>query len=305
MLGKSPRQIMRDVASGKLPAAGGGRGVPYSFDVAALRAVAGNAAGIELLARARHGWSSGAMSSAVLFYFQQPEDSPLGSIMLQEGLPPLSAVSVEVRTWAHRTGGRLTLKETRFLAAVFVASYSPVVNPNPKKRDVFRDTLAALGLVEGKRDVETMVYFITALCQGDREGVRRATAYTQRGKGDSLPIPIHPTASDPARFPELNVVQTALLDYTRAAARRDRLQGKEKPSGPAVAELLGVSRQHVGRLWQGVRRKLGRDGVAELLRVFGWETARQIPRYMKPTRRAGRVKPPPPQTVSLPLAPRA
>ena len=269
ILGKSPRQIMRDIAAGKLPASGGGRGVPYWFDLAALRGLASNAPAVELLARVRWGFESRHLGAGFLFYFKEPPGSPYSAVMLDASLPPVSAVPPPVMSWARRLGDILTPQEMQFFAALFVAVEFPAMNPDPRKGDAFRDMLAAVGHIDSHRNRAAVVYLIDSITRGDRPAVERATEGTR------------PTKADPARFPELAAVRGALHAYGKRARHRDRTQGKEKPTGPALASILGVSRPWVAVLWRAVKHKLGKPGVAELLGVFGWVSAQELPRFMK------------------------
>jgi hypothetical protein len=144
--GKSPRQIMRDVKAGKLPARGGGRGVPLTFDRADVERLRGGSARAEMLARIVTGYQRNfwqdwrnekVFDGRGGYRIRQAEG---GKCNLADLLRPEDAGTVAFwRAHCQRRGIRVPTDHLRQTARDGAAAYAAIF---PRVQDVPADVLS-------------------------------------------------------------------------------------------------------------------------------------------------------------------
>lgn len=132
-LGKCPRQVRRFVASGQLPATGGGRGVALVFDRADVRAFKARVAyaprrawkgrvDAEGLARIAHALkldpAGNSYMARGLLALWQVKRSRASAIV--NSMPPVEKVPPSTIAWAQGVAEKLSPAETDFVAAMFI-----------------------------------------------------------------------------------------------------------------------------------------------------------------------------------------
>ncbi|HMP71771.1 MAG TPA: helix-turn-helix domain-containing protein [Kiritimatiellia bacterium] len=280
-LGKSPRQIRRYIESGKIPASGGGHGVPYLFDRAAVaafkRALSDKTqfrqrkewSGVidaETLGRIIHGvglkQSNPALSwvpwfeSSMLWKWSQTGNQTSVEVALRHCFPPPESIPADVALWVQFIAPRLSPLEMDYIAAMFIAVANPSRTYSTYERDIYGQALAAIA----DRNEADLMRFVRAYESGDVEALRRWCFGYKASTGKDIP----------PDFPEVYpIAQDILLSSAHKFGKDQRDKGRGNPSGNMIAKLLGIHRFQGARIIERLRGKLGRHDVGALFVFMG------------------------------------
>lgn len=270
ILGKSTRQVMRDVAAGKLRARGGGRGTPFSFERAAVVAYAARpdrlvdapllariAYAAELRRRGPCRWLPAHESTMLWTWHKAGKRTNVDAVL--RCFPPLDSVPVQLRSWGDAMARKLSAREMDYLAAMFVCVAHPW-----RKYDMGA-RFALKGVPYDSANLDT------------RAAADRIIGAYEAGDGDAI------LEMAETQFPEYAAIARPLARAAWKQKRDRRDAGRGKPSSAKVGTLLGVSRVQAGRILEGIFAKLSRREVLRLAELLHLAPG-QVPRAWSPLR---------------------
>jgi hypothetical protein len=239
----------------------------------------------------------------------------------RNGLPALAVVSPAVRDWARRIVQDLTPAEVDYLAAMFIVTEHPVAHWTGAASRAWAETVKriaprfhvtkprldsrvaqTLWLRHSQKrcEVKTCPHCEYEKAKGERNAAFEFVTAAYHGRTDLLsadtftgldsaglaildkagkPVP-------PSRFQELNGLLSDIREWSRRTAKAVKNQGRAKPSGATVADVLGIRRFQATRLWRGEKarkgivQKIGPDGIIHLAGMLSLD-AEQVPRAWK------------------------
>lgn len=302
ILGRSTRQVRRDVRDGKLRADGGGRGKALFFKPADLEIEKNKRGGVfnsDLLARAVHalhqmrdGKKEAFPPSYVTYrLWRTDRDSNLFKYD-REGFPPLSSVSSEILDSVRGLCAGLLPSEIDYLGAMTIC----VAQPSRRyTRTENKAVQMAYDSVHGVRGIANYNAYNKALNEliFSTDGVDALESYlfedaAKRAARPSLQKKsfMGSTWSEmaPSKLAWIRLLRVGLnpkrgQDFRSVfmrAVRKIALDHKEMgvgfPTGNRVAGIIGLSHRYSGsQIVRQLRNKLGRNGVLAWFRLLGIE----------------------------------
>lgn len=289
LLGRSTRQLRRDVQAGRLPAQGGGQGKALWFKASDLKDFQG-CFDADLLARAVYGLHRLRMGDKTGDVFSRHESqmlwrwrgdgSPAFRLARENTFPPLASVPISIRRKVRGICAKLNPREVDYLAGMVVVTAHPWSVFSPEERHAINLAQEAIFMSRRLRYPASQPGFATALDEAlfppvtDRakwldailygdgktiraacrmQGVNRLSIIHGRvvDAGDKVPSPLRWVRALRA---VLNPASGPDLRATfMQAARKIQLDldqvGKGRPDVYRVAALLGIERHLASKIF--------------------------------------------------------
>lgn len=309
LLGRSTRQLRRDVQAGRLHAQGGGRGKALWFKASDLKDFQG-CFDADLLARAVFGLHRLRLGDKPADVFPRHESqmlwrwwrdgSPAFRLARENAFPPLASVPISIRGKVRGICAKLSPREVDYLGGMVVVTAHPWSVFSPEERHAINLAQEAIFMSRRLRYPASQPGFATALDEAlfppvtDRamwldailygdgktiradcrmQGVNRLSIVHGRvvDAGDKVPSPLRWVRALRA---VLNPASGPDLRATfMQAARKIQLDleqiGKGRPDVYRVAALLGIERHLASKIFRGLPPKLGRAATGDWFKLIG------------------------------------
>ncbi len=297
LLGRSSRQLRRDVQAGRLSAQGGGRGKALWFKASDLKDFRG-CFDAELLARAVYGLHRLRMGDKPADVFPRHESQMLwrwwrdGSPAFKyarERFPALEGVPDGIRQGVRGICAKLSPREVDYLAGMVVVTAHPWSVFSPEERHAINLAQDALFMSRRLRyranqsgyataldealfpPVQDRAKWLDAVLFGDGKAIRDAYRM-QDIKGEKVPSPMRwiralRVVLNPASGPDL---RAAFMRGARKIQIDLGQVGKGRPDAYRVAALLGIERHLASKIFIGrITKTLGRDATGDWFKLIG------------------------------------
>ena len=297
LLGRSSRQLRRDVQAGRLSAQGGGRGKALWFKASDLKDFQG-CFDADLLARAVYGLHRLRMGDKPADVFPRHESQMLwrwwrkGSPAFKfarERFPALESVPEGIRQGVRGICAKLSPREIDYLAGMVAVTAHPWSVFSPEELHAINLAQDALFMSRRLRYRANQSGYATALDEalfppvqdrakwldvvlfGDGKAIRDAYRM-QDVKGEKVPstmrwvralrVVLNPASGPDLRSTFMRAARKISLDLGQV--------GKGRPDAYRVAALLGIERHLASKIFiGGIAPKLGPDATGDWFKLIG------------------------------------